>query len=175
MPLSEITDQMVLRHAESLANLTYLDISYCSKITYKGLEAFGKQCKSLVHLKRNMPQTFLGLSMQETAFKIDDSEAMIISDTMLGLNMLELCNGRFGNYGLNAILNKCKALTHFDIEGCWGVGWEANLEKMCKKLVVFKSPWDEDYDTEESFDNDTDGSSEDAPNYDVEESLSDSD
>lgn len=174
MPLSEVTDKMVVRHAESLATVTYLDISYCSKITSKGLEAFGKGCKSLVHLKRNMPPTFIGTSIQETACKIDDSEAMVISETMPGIKMLELCNGCFGNSGLKAILNKCKALTHLDVEGCSGVFYEEELEKICNRLVIFRSPWDEDYFSD-YFDNDAVGSSEDdAASYDVESSPIDS-
>lgn len=138
MPLAEITDQMVIRHAESLSCLTYLDISCCLNISSKGLEAFGKHCKSLTHLRRNMPPPI------ESATKIDDMEAIIVANTMSGLNNLELCYGSFGDHGLDAILTKCKALTHIDIQGCWGVTFEGDLEKKCEKLAVFKGPWIDD-------------------------------
>ncbi|KAI3742893.1 hypothetical protein L1987_60591 [Smallanthus sonchifolius] len=42
-----------------------LDVSHCLKITSKGLGAFGNQCKSLLHLKRN----------KNLSTPADDSEA----------------------------------------------------------------------------------------------------
>ncbi|KAK1352093.1 F-box protein FBW2 [Heracleum sosnowskyi] len=151
MSESNVTDQMVIRHAESLANLTDLDISYCIKISWKGLEAFGKQCKFLVNLKRNMPPPNLGISIQEANLKIDESEAMVIANTMSKLQHLEIWFGCFSNLGLNYVLTKCKALEYLDIRGCWSVGWEEDLETKCEKIAGFKSPWVDDvYETEDS-------------------------
>lgn len=105
-----VTDQMVLRHAESLANLTHLDVSFSHKISWKGLEAVGKQCKSLINLKRNMPPSNRGTSIPEANLKVDESEAMVIANTMSKLQHLEIRCGRFSNLGLNSVLTKCKAL-----------------------------------------------------------------
>ncbi|KAH1075303.1 hypothetical protein J1N35_027631 [Gossypium stocksii] len=55
IPMREVNDKIVVKFAESLVNLSVMDISYCLKITHVGIEAFGKNCKSLTQLKRNMP------------------------------------------------------------------------------------------------------------------------
>lgn len=141
IPMSEVSDKMVEKHA--VATLTVLDISYCLRITSKGLEAVGKSCKFLIQLKRNMPP----LELEETekrAKKMDDGEAMAIANTMPGLNRLELAYGRFGDHGLNAILTNCKALTHLDIEGCLYVELNGDLEQRCGQLMDFKPPWTDD-------------------------------
>lgn len=143
IPMSEVSDKMVEKHAESLATLTVLDISYCLRITSKGLEAVGKSCKFLIQLKRNVPP----LELEETekrAKKMDDGEAMAIANTMPGLNRLELAYGRFGDHGLNAILTNCKALTRLDIEGCLYVELNGDLEQRCDQLMDFKAPWTDD-------------------------------
>ena len=132
IPMSEVTDNMVEKHAVSLANMTVLDISYCLKITCKGLEAFGKNCKALVHLRRNMPPPEL---VPTYNVKPDVSEALTIADTMPGLQHLELGYGRFTDVGLEAIFAKCKALTHLDIQGCWSVKLlDSHLEDRCLQL-----------------------------------------
>lgn len=136
IPMSEITDLMVLKHAESLENLTELDISYCLRITSNGIETFGKQCKSLVHLKRNMPPPDWG------SVKTDDSEAVGIADTMSGLRGLELGYGRFGDSGLNAILCNCKELNQLDIRGCLRVELIGDLEEKCERLCPLPEPLD---------------------------------
>ncbi|KAF8404121.1 hypothetical protein HHK36_009001 [Tetracentron sinense] len=157
IPMSDVTDKMVEKHAESLAKVTVLDISYCLKITCKGLEALGKHCKSLIHLRRNLPPPEWEHASEIEASKADNGEAMVIADTMHGLCHLELGYGRFSDSGLDAILTKCKALKHLDIQGCWSVKLESDLENKCEQLKVFKSPWDDDYDDELSSDNDGDG------------------
>ncbi|KAJ8565524.1 hypothetical protein K7X08_008100 [Anisodus acutangulus] len=139
IPQSGITDEVVEKHAGSLVNLTFLDISYCSKITEKGLKAFGKQCKSLTHLRRNMPLWELPTNFE--ASDINDQDALIIAETMKGLQRLDLAFNWLSDTGLVAILTQCKALTHLDIQGCWNVQLKGNLEERCEKLVDFRSPW----------------------------------
>ncbi|CAL5330664.1 unnamed protein product [Camellia sinensis] len=156
IPMSEVTDKMVEKHAGSLVNITVLDISHCLKITCKGLTYFGKNCKSLIHLKRNMPPPEWENPTQVVTFKIDDSEAMIIADSMTGLCHLQLGFGRFGDHGLDAILTKCKELTHLDIQGCWNVEMEGELKDKCERLAVFNGPWLHDYEYEGILE--TDGS-----------------
>ncbi|XP_043714716.1 F-box protein FBW2-like [Telopea speciosissima] len=119
IPMSDVTDKIVVRYAESLTMLTVLDISYCLKITCKGLEALGKHCKSLVQLMRNMPPSEWMETAERTVVpKTDNGEAMVIADTMQGLSQLELGYGCLGDPGLDAILTNCRALTHLDIHGC---------------------------------------------------------
>lgn len=161
IPMSDVTDKMVEKHAESLANMTVLDISYCLKITSKGLEAFGKNCKALIHLRRNMPPPEVAGPAYIVTLKANDCEAMVIADTMPGLQQLELGYGRFGDCGLGAILAKCKVLTNLDIQGCWSVKLGGDLEDRCFHLVDFKSPWFDDFDNGTSSDNDSDGADDD--------------
>ncbi|XP_042507847.1 F-box protein FBW2-like [Macadamia integrifolia] len=151
IPMSEVTDRIVEKHAESLSKVVFLDISYCLKITCKGLAALGMHCKSLVHLRRNMPPPELQWPAQ-VASQVDDEEAMVIADTMPGLCELELGYGRFGDCGLDAILTKCQSLTHLDILGCWSVKLEGDLEEKCQSLAFFKSPWDANDDLSVSED-----------------------
>ena len=47
IPRSEISDAVVEAVAPGLPNLTFLDISSCTKIGARALEAFGRHCRSL--------------------------------------------------------------------------------------------------------------------------------
>nr|XP_027109670.1 F-box protein FBW2-like [Coffea arabica] len=155
IPVSEITDQVVEKHAELLVNLTELDISYCLKLTSKSLEAFGKHCKFLTHLKRNMPPLELGAVV---ASETGDDEAFAIGNTMAELDHLEFGFARMTDHGLCTILTACKALTYLDIQGCWNVRLEGALEERCKELSVFKTPWtDVESESEGSVENDSRG------------------
>ncbi|XP_009626075.1 F-box protein FBW2-like [Nicotiana tomentosiformis] len=144
IPMSEITDQVVEKHAGSLVNLTFLDISYCLNITEKGLKAFGLQCKSLTHLRRNMPPWELPTKFE--ASHVNDHKALIIAENMSGHQRLDLAFNRLSDNGLDAILTQCKALTHLEIQGCWNVELKGNLEERCEKLVDFRSPWIHEYE-----------------------------
>ncbi|KAF6170879.1 hypothetical protein GIB67_018961 [Kingdonia uniflora] len=139
MRMSEVTDWMVSFYDTLFANLTYLDISSCLQITCKGIAVFGNNCKSLVHLKRNIPPP-------QSSEPSDDGEAIAIGDTMPGLQQLEMGYGRFTDISLNALLTKCKNLTHLDILGCWSLKFEGDLEERCGRLTDFKGPWDDDYE-----------------------------
>ncbi|TYG91635.1 hypothetical protein ES288_A12G278300v1 [Gossypium darwinii] len=164
IPMSEVNDKIVAKFAESLVNLSVMDISYCLKITHVGIEAFGKNCKSLTQLKRNMPPQ--ELERLSSTSKVNELEAMVIADTMPLLQHLQLGFGCFGDTGLGAILAKCKALTHLDIQGCWNVKLEGELEDRCLQLPAFKSPW--------VYDLFTDNDEQDDENKDDEYSSSDS-
>ncbi|PPR98577.1 hypothetical protein GOBAR_AA22086 [Gossypium barbadense] len=122
IPMSEVNDKIVA--------------NYCLKITHVGIEAFGKNCKSLTQLKRNMPPQ--ELERLSSTSKVNELEAMVIADTMPLLQHLQLGFGCFGDTGLGAILAKCKALTHLDIQGCWNVKLEGELEDRCLQLPAFK-------------------------------------
>ncbi|KAL5704271.1 hypothetical protein ACHQM5_022721 [Ranunculus cassubicifolius] len=103
-----------------------LDISSCMNITCKGVEALGKKCSSLVKFRRNMPSPGW-LSWFE-----DDEEALTIADTMPALQHLELGNGCFTEYGLDAILTKSDFENKFD------------------KLVLFRSPRGDEFERDVS-------------------------
>ncbi|CAI9269541.1 unnamed protein product [Lactuca saligna] len=126
-----LSDDMVLKHLKPLPNLRVLDISYCRKFTAKSLVAFGNQCTSLIHLKRDNYPTKEFPAM-------DDSEAKAIADNMPKLQHLKLWFGRFGDSGLCEIVSKCKYLKHLDIRACWNVKLEGDLKKMCQKLECFR-------------------------------------
>ncbi|MCD7472036.1 hypothetical protein HAX54_012911 [Datura stramonium] len=147
IPMSEVTDEVVEKHVGFLVNLTFLDISYCLKITEKGLKAFGKQCKSLTHLRRNMPLWELPTNLE--ASDVDNQEVLIIAETMRGLQRLEFAFNRLSDTGVDAILTHCKALTHLEIQGCWHVELKGDLEERCGKLVDFQNPWMNEH--EDSF------------------------
>ncbi|XP_057463868.1 F-box protein FBW2-like [Actinidia eriantha] len=127
IPRSGVTDKMVEKHAELLGNITVLDISYCLKITFKGVEAFGKHCKSLTHLKRNMPPPEWEEPALAEASKVNDTEATIIADTMTGLRHLELCFGCFGDNRLNSIPTKCKKLAYLGHPRSWNAEFKGDL------------------------------------------------
>ncbi|XP_021600309.1 F-box protein FBW2-like [Manihot esculenta] len=130
------------KHAESLSNLTILDISYCLKITCEGLVAFGDNCKSLIHL-RNMPPPEWETPVKRNSSHLND-----------WLQHLELAFGSFGDSGLNAILTKCKALSHLDIQGCWGVELKDDMQYTCMQLSFFRGPWIDDYVSESDVEDD---------------------
>ncbi|GLJ48749.1 hypothetical protein SUGI_1028030 [Cryptomeria japonica] len=72
IPMSEVTDTIAMQVAPRLATVTYLDISWCEKMTYSSLEILGKHCKFLTHLIRNMHplSTVRGTPRDDEAFAI---------------------------------------------------------------------------------------------------------
>lgn len=175
IPMCEVTDDVVVKYVGCLANLTFLDISYCFKVTEKGLKAFGTECKSLTHLRRNMPIWELPDSVEPSDVK--DQEALIIADTMKGLQRLDYAFNRLSDTGVEAILTQCKALTHLEIQGCWNVELKGDLEARCKNLVNFQKPWIDDHDDliYSSDDDSTEGESDDESIYSESSSSSDLD
>ncbi|KAJ0735232.1 putative leucine-rich repeat domain superfamily, F-box-like domain superfamily [Helianthus annuus] len=139
MPMSDVTDQMVLNHLKPMPNLTILDVSHCHKITSKGLEAFGNQCKALLNLKRNK---YLDVAAcLRNKIIIENSEAEAIANTMPYLQHFELNFGDFNDSALSEILTKCKSLAHLHILGCFNVKLEGDLAERCEQLKHFWKPW----------------------------------
>ncbi|CAN6235168.1 unnamed protein product [Urochloa humidicola] len=149
IPMSEITDQTMERHAECLPALKVLDISYCLNITSKGIEALGRHCKLLVQLKRNMPPPDPPQGYN-TAAKVVEEEALAVANTMPVLEQLQLAYGLFSDLALNAILNKCPLLHTLNILGCWNVRLEGDIEDKCFALESFREPWEPEYSTDSS-------------------------
>lgn len=141
--MSEISDQAVERYVEWLPALRVLDISYCLKITSRGMEAIGRRCKSLAQLKRNMPpQPPQG---NNAAPKVVEDEALAVANTMPMLKQLELAYGLFSDVGLDAILTKCPLLRTLDILGSLNVRLDGDIEERCCALESFREPWEPDY------------------------------
>lgn len=155
IPMSEITDHTVEKHAECLPALKVLDISNCLNITSRGIEALGRHCKLLVQLKRNMPPPDPPLGNNTTA-KVVEEEALAVANTMPVLEQLELAYGLFSDLGLNAILNKCPLLRALDILGCWNVRLDGDIEDRCCALESFREPWEPEYRTDSSSGGDYD-------------------
>ncbi|CAN6248835.1 unnamed protein product [Urochloa humidicola] len=153
IPMSEITDQTVEKHAECLPALKVLDISYCLNITSKGIEAIGQHCKLLVQLKRNMPPPDPPQG-NNTAAKVVEEEALAVANTMPVLEQLQLAYGLFSDLALNAILNKCPRLRTLNILGCWNVRLEGDIEDRCFALESFREPWEPEYSTDSSSEDD---------------------
>ncbi|XP_068642340.1 F-box protein FBW2-like [Aristolochia californica] len=123
LPRSDIGDPIVEQMAAKLSNITFLDVSYCSKIGAHALEAFGKHCKSLVELRRIMHPL-------EVADKVcQDDEAHAISTTMPKLKHLETAYLLLTTSGVLEILSNCRELEFLDVRGCWGVKLGENFFK----------------------------------------------
>ena len=118
-----------------------------------------------------LPEVLPSYNVNGMGIKPDDSEAMIIADTMPGLQHLELCYGRFGDVGLEAILAKCTALTLLDIRGCWSVKLDGDLEDRCYQLQEFKSPWHDEFDNVTTSGSDSDGANADVESSSDEDQL----
>lgn len=58
---------------------------------------------------------------------------MVIADTVAALCHLELCYGRFGDLGLDALVIKCTNLIHLDIIGAVCVRLDGDLLDKCER------------------------------------------
>ncbi|XP_057533456.1 F-box protein FBW2 [Amaranthus tricolor] len=128
---SEISDSIVEKLAGKFSRITSLDLSYCCRISTRGLEAIGKNCKLLSSLSWNMHP--LG-----SAFKTSHSdEAHAIARTMPKLKQLELAYLRINLESVLDILSGCPNLEFLDLRGCWDVHLDKKLlEKRHPKLEI---------------------------------------
>ncbi|KAH7567733.1 hypothetical protein ACOSP7_010166 [Xanthoceras sorbifolium] len=112
---SEMSDSIAEQIAGRLSAITFLDLSYCSKIGARALEAIGKHCKLLVGLCRNMHPL-------DTADKSSqDDEANAIVTTMPKLKRLEMAYNVISTESVLKILSSCSKLEFLDLRGCWNV------------------------------------------------------
>jgi len=115
IPRSEISDSIVEAVAPRLSNVTFLDISSCTKIGARALEAFGKHCKSLVGLRRVMHP--IDLADKEC----QHDEAHAIACSMPKLRHLEMGYMLITTEAVAEILGQCRELKFLDLRGCWAV------------------------------------------------------
>ena len=114
-PRSDISDSIVEQIAGRLSTITFLDVSYCTKISGCALEATGKHCKLLVGLCRNMHP------LDTESMETQDDEAYAIATTMPQLKRLEMAYHLVSTESLLQILSSCTELEFMDLRGCWNV------------------------------------------------------
>ncbi|CAL9087630.1 unnamed protein product [Musa acuminata var. zebrina] len=134
LPRSEISDSIVERVAPRLLNITFLDVSYCGKIGAHALEAFGRNCKFLVGLRRRMHPI-------EVKDKVcQDEEAYAIANTMPKLRRLEMAYLVLTTTGVLDILSRCRDLEFLDLRGCWDVKLDEKYIKECHPRLKVLGP-----------------------------------
>ncbi|XP_042444997.1 F-box protein FBW2-like isoform X1 [Zingiber officinale] len=166
LPRSEMNDAIVKLVAPRLCNLTYLDVSYCSKIGACAIEAFGKHCRSLVVLRRTMHPLEV-----DRNYQCQEEEAYAIAKTMTKLRHLEMSYQPLTTQAVLEILSKCKDLEYLDLRGCWDVKLDekylkerhSGLKVLGPDIVdhyeqIFWNDWADSYSDssgyEEAFDDD---------------------
>uniref|UniRef100_A0ACD5ZL56 Uncharacterized protein n=5 Tax=Avena sativa TaxID=4498 RepID=A0ACD5ZL56_AVESA len=123
LPRSGISDCIVEDVARRLSTVTFLDVSSCTKIGARALEAFGKNCKSLVGLRRVMhPIDVAGKICQH-------DEARAIACSMPKLRHLEIGYMLIATKAVLEIASQCHELKFLDLRGCWGVDSKFLQEK----------------------------------------------
>lgn len=131
LPRSDLNDTVMEKIAGKFCNISCLDLSYCSNIGARALEAVGKNCKSLTRFSRNMhPLDVEGKLPQK-------DEAHAIATTMPKLKHLEMAYHLIDTIGFLEIISSCLELEFLDLRGCWEVKFdEKSLEEEFPKLNV---------------------------------------
>ncbi|XP_042492880.1 F-box protein FBW2-like [Macadamia integrifolia] len=133
LPGSKISDSIVEHLAGKMATITLLDLTYCGKIGARALEAFGKNCKFLVTLRRNMHPSDVDVGNRGC----QDNEAHAIATTMPKLKHLEIAYMVITTEGILDILSGCRELESLDVRGCWDVKLDDKfLDEKCSGLKV---------------------------------------
>lgn len=155
LPRSEMRDSIMEQIAGRLSMVTFLDLSYCSRISARALEAIGNNCKLLVGLCRN-------LHPLDTAGKpLQDDEAYAIASTMPKLRHLEMAYHLISTTSVLQILSHCPELEFLDLRGCWDVKLDEKfLKEKFQKLKVLgplvidcyeRNDWDDCSDSSGAF------------------------
>ncbi|CAK8566358.1 unnamed protein product [Lathyrus sativus] len=147
LPRSNMSDLVVEQIAGKFSMITFLDVSYCIKISASAIEMIGMNCKMLEGLCRNMHPL-------DTADKpLQDDEAYAIAATMPKLKHLEMAYQRISTSGVVRIFSNCPKLEFLDLRGCWSVNLDNNVKGFPKLRVLgpyvlgaYESDgWDDDY------------------------------
>lgn len=132
-----------------LSTITCLDLSSCTNIGARSLEAIGKHCKSLTSLRRVMHPL-------EVINKISqDDEALAIAATMPRLKHLEIAYLLVDTSSVVEIVEKCKELELLDLRGCWNVNLDDEFVKRFSKLKVMGPVIMDCYDGWDNYSNDS--------------------
>ncbi|XP_022941258.1 F-box protein FBW2-like isoform X1 [Cucurbita pepo subsp. pepo] len=132
LPRSNISDALVEQIAGRLSAVTFLDLSYCDKISASSLESIGKNCKALVGICRNLHP------LHTAGMPLLDDEAYAIAATMPKLEHLEMAYHPLSTKSVMTILSSCPNLEFLDLRGCWDVRLEDKFvaEKFPKLRVL---------------------------------------
>jgi F-box/leucine-rich repeat protein 2/20 len=121
-----ISDKGFSEAVRKLSRLEELDISSCY-LSKASLEVIGISCPLLK-----------GLKFDRVCFPIwgaDDSEALIISETISSLCRLDIKENPLTDVGLLAILDKCPLLEYLDIQKCYNLNLSESLKKRCIEQI----------------------------------------
>ncbi|KAJ4966799.1 hypothetical protein NE237_018648 [Protea cynaroides] len=129
LPGSKISDSIVEQVAGRFSAITFLDLRCCDSFGARALEAFGKNCKFLVDLRRTMhPSDVVDMVCQ-------DDEAHAIATTMPKVKHLEIAFMLISTEGVLDILSDCQKLEYLDVRGCFDVKLEEKfLDEKCSRL-----------------------------------------
>ncbi|CAH1443298.1 unnamed protein product [Lactuca virosa] len=130
IPRCNISDTIVEQISTKLLAVTFMDLSYCRKISARALSAIGKSCKSLVGFRRNMHP----IDIQERRPQAE--EAVAIAATMSKLKHLEIAYNCVDTKNIVEIIEKCKELEFLDVRGCWDV--KLDQDWLDKRAVMVK-------------------------------------
>ncbi|XP_062101604.1 F-box protein FBW2 [Humulus lupulus] len=123
LPRCEMSDLIVEQIVGRFSTITFLDVSYCVKISARALEAIGKNCKMLVGLCRNMHP------LDTNGKPPEDDEGLAIAATMPKLKHLEMAYHLISTASILQILSSCPDLEFLDLRGCWSVILDDKLIK----------------------------------------------
>ncbi|KAK3000015.1 hypothetical protein RJ639_023194 [Escallonia herrerae] len=115
LPRSNMSDSIIEQMAGRLSSITFLDLSYCTKIGPRAFEAIGKHCKLLAGLCWNMHPLDMGDEISQ------DDEAHAIATTMPKLKHLEMAYLCLDTASVVEIILSCPELEYLDLRGCWAV------------------------------------------------------
>ncbi|KAJ0786369.1 putative F-box domain, leucine-rich repeat domain superfamily [Helianthus annuus] len=131
IPRCNITDTIVEQVSSKLSAVTFMDLSYCCKISARSLSAIGESCKALVGFRRNMHP----IDLKERWPQVE--EAVAIATTMSKLKHLELAYNCIDTECVVEIINRCDQLEFLDVRGCWDVKLDQDwLEKRALMIKV---------------------------------------
>ncbi|KAL3592300.1 hypothetical protein D5086_010940 [Populus alba] len=119
IPRSDISDSIVEQIAGRLSTITFLDVSYCTKISGCALEAIEKHCKLLLGLCRNMhPLDTEGMETQ-------DDEAYAIATTRQFMDLRGCWNVNLDDKFVKESFAKLTVLRPFAMEDFYVINdWE---------------------------------------------------
>ncbi|XP_042478211.1 F-box protein FBW2-like [Macadamia integrifolia] len=128
IPRSRISDSIVEEVAGRMCAISFLDLSYCDNIGASALEAFGRNCRLLLGLRRNL---------YSSGWVCRDDEAHAIATTMPELKHLDMAFMNITTEGVLEILSGCQKLVSLDVSGCSDVELDDKfLNEKCSGLKV---------------------------------------
>lgn len=127
----------------NFSQLEKLDISYCC-LSKDSLEVVGRSCPLLKSLIRKRVGSLY--------LSADDSEALVISETMTALCDLNITGNKLTTIGLLSILDKCPLLEYLDVQDCYNLYLTQDLKKRClEQIKVILLPFPINYEESDDY------------------------